>query len=137
MITLLDTLIADGGFTYDPQAGALVELGSVAGYAIAVPGTERVVGNGSLTDHEDAAERFADAFTATVRAYDGQFLAGEWAVGGWYSPERDAYMVEISVIFRGSREAAVALGRARNQEAIFDLATGETIVTGGTGDAVR
>ena len=45
------------------------------------------------------------------------------------------YLVELSEIHRVPREQAVRLGTERHQEGILDLATGEYIETGGTGDA--
>jgi len=126
---LLDVLRVDGGFTFDPRTEELVMIGAVTGYAIAVPGTERVVGSGSITRDE-----FATAFVALVRAY-GPLLGAGGCVGGWYSPDRDVYLIEISEIHHVDRDTAVRLGARRNQEAILDLATGEFIPTGGTGDA--
>jgi hypothetical protein len=54
-------------------------------------------------------------------------------IGGWESAERGTFMVELSEIHRVSREEAIRIGQERNQEAIFDMATGEEIGTGGTG----
>jgi len=62
-------------------------------------------------------------------------LGAGGCVGGWYSPDRDVYLLEISEIHHVDRDTAVRLGARRNQEAILDLATGEFIPTGGTGDA--
>lgn len=127
MADLLDTLRTDGGFTYDPRGDHLVSIGGEAGYAIAVPGTERVVGSGKIT-----RATFADAFVVIVREY-GALLDHDAYIGGWYSQDRDAYLVEVSELWPIDRDSAVALGCARNQEAILDLATGEFIGTGGTG----
>lgn len=126
--SLLDTLKADGGFTYDPRSGELLRVGKATGYAIAVPGTERVVGRRSIT-----RERFADEFARLIESYRGK-LSGR-VIGGWYSPERGVYLIELTEIHRVSRARAVRMGQARNQEAILNLATGEFIDTGGTGDA--
>lgn len=127
-MTLLDVMTAEGGFTYDPRADELVRAGEAAGYAIAVPGTERVVGSGSIS-----REEFADAFVALVRSY-GDMLGEGACIGGWYSPERDVYLIEISEIYHVDRDTAIRLGTARHQEAILDLATGELIPTAGGGD---
>lgn len=118
---LQDAMITNGGFTYDPLARALVIVGRGTGYAIARPGTERIIGPGSL-DRESFAELFADV----VYAYGSQLDGGAY-VGGWYSPERDVYMIEITDVFRVDRATALTLGTVRDQEAIFDLATGESI----------
>lgn len=128
--SLIDTIKTDGGFTFDPHTDSLIKVGTVSGYAIAVPGTERLIGSGSIT-----RERFADAFVAVVREFSDMIDNGA-VVGGWYSAERDAYMVEITEIWDVDLDEAVEIGTARNQEGIFDLANGEFIPTGGTGDAV-
>lgn len=122
---LLDSIIADGGFTYDARQGQLVRVGDTAGYMIAIPGTEIHLGPASLT-RDEFASRFA-ALVTSAAVGDGTY------VGGWLSPER-GFMIELSELYRGSRDDAVRLGTERNQEAILDLATGEFIATGGTGD---
>jgi len=120
---LLDTLRTDGGFTYDPRKGLQVHVGDRVGYVIAVPGTERLLGPGSMD-----AESFDRAFSEVTEAYGPQ-LAKDAYVGGWYSDERDSYMIELSKLYDVSRAAAVRLGHARGQEAIFDIGTGEEIDT--------
>jgi len=129
-VDLLEAISTNGGFTYDPTTDHLYD-GSTPqhGFAIAVPGTEYVLGDASLT-----REGFAEAF-ATVVLNNEYYIASGCVVGGWYSTERGVYMVEITDIFDIDREDAVRIGRLRNQEAIYDLATGEEIPTGGTGDA--
>lgn len=129
MINLMTTIETTGGFTYDARTDALVTVGEASGYAIAVPGTERIVGTGSLT-----REAFADRFVDVVREFADLIDNGAY-VGGWYSEDRDVYMIEITEIHNVDRDTAVAIGEARNQEGIFDLANGEFIATGGTGDA--
>lgn len=126
---LIQTITDNGGFTYDPTANALIEVGSTTGYAIAVPGTEHVVGTADVT-----REAFIAAVADLITTYADKFAAGA-VLGGWFSEDRGVYLVELSMIFRVSREFAVEIGQILNQEAIFDLATGETIPTGGHGDA--
>jgi len=122
----------DGGFTYNPRSGGLLEVGKNKGFAVAVPGTEEIVGNGDV-DRESFARG-----VATVLMKHRAAIAKGAVVGGWYSPDRDQYMVELTEIHPADdRAGAIRLGRKRNQEAIFDLATGDTIPTGGTGDATR
>jgi len=128
-VDLLATIAANGGFTYNPTAGALVEVGSTTGYAIAVPGTEHIVGGADIT-----REAFIAAVAELVTEHADQFAAGA-VLGGWYSEDRAVYMVELTMIFHVDRTFAIEIGRITNQEAIFDLATGETIETGGSGDA--
>lgn len=124
---LLDALKKDGGFTYNAKAGKLVKVGSMDGVAVARPGTERIVGRGDVS-REDFAHGVADVIAKHPEAFgDGAML------GGWYSEDRDAYMVEITDVFP-DRASAVKAGKKRNQEGVFDLKTGDYIPTGGTGD---
>lgn len=129
MINLIAAIEDNGGFTYDLRSDALMIPGETTGYVIAVPGTERIVGAGAVS-----REAFADRFATVVREFADLIDSGAF-VGGWYSDERDAYMIEVSEVHNVDRDTAVAIGQARNQEGIFDLATGEFIGTGGTGDA--
>ena len=129
--TLLKSIKDEGGFTYDPRKGGLIEVGKAKGYAVAIPGTEEIVGE----DKDVAREDFARGVAAVIMKHQDKIAAGA-VLGGWYSPERNQYMVELTDILPADdREGAILAGKQRNQEAIFDLATGETIVTGGTGDA--
>jgi hypothetical protein len=130
-MSLLDVMEAEDGFTYDPRADLLITSGQATGYAIAVPGTERVVGSGSIS-----REDFADEFVSLVRSY-GDLLGEGACIGGWCSPERDVYLIEISEIHHVDSDTAVRLGTARNQEAILELATGELIPTGGNGETAH
>jgi len=133
---LLDTLKSDGGFTYVPDTDV---LNPASGYAIAVPGTERIIGNNLIT-REAFAQAFASVVTdlwqyAKPNETFGDFSV-ETAVGGWYSEDRGVYMIELTEVWHGmTRAQAVAVGATRDQEAIYDLSTGEEIKTGGRGDA--
>ena len=122
---VLDSILTDGGFTYDPRSDRLVRVGEATGYMIAIPGTEQLLGPACLTRDE-----FVTRFVALVR----RAVVGDGVyVGGWLSPDR-GFMIELSELFRGDRVSAVRLGALRNQEAILDLGSGELISTGGTGD---
>jgi hypothetical protein len=125
---LVAAITDNGGFTYDPAAGALVIVGEADGYAIAVPGTEHVVGDATVT-----RESFADAVADLLVSYADEIAAGA-VLGGWFSEDRSVYLVELSEIHRVDRADAIRVGTERHQEGILDLATGEYIETGGTGD---
>lgn len=129
MQDLLTAIERDGGFTYSVWADALIHIGETTGYAIAVPGTEILLGPADLTRAE-FADRFAAVLRRTMQSDDTPFPA---YVGGWLSPER-GYMLELSEIRQVTRAQAVTLGTERGQEAILDLATGEMINCGGHGD---
>lgn len=129
---LLNAITTGGGFTYNPATDLLIEVGSVHGYAIAIPGTERHLGKCGVT-REQFAEQFANLLSDPLMQV---YLKDGALVGGWYSPEKDVYMIELSDIWDVPRDIAVSVGKYEGQEAIFDLYTGEEIPTGGTGDAV-
>lgn len=129
-VNLQHEIAKNGGFTYDPAKGGLLKVGEAKGFAIAVPGTEEIVGNGEVSRDD-----FAKGVAKVLMKHRARIGNGA-VLGGWYSPERNQYMVELTEIHPpDDREGAIRLGRKRNQEAIFDLSTGETIDTGGTGDA--
>ena len=114
---LIDT---DGGFTFDPTRGTLIEIGSTKAYAIAVLGTEHVI-------------RAGESFMATVRAltrrHAVEIADRECVIGGWFSPQRGHAMIELTELFDVTRAQAIFIGRARQQDAVLDLATGECIDT--------
>jgi hypothetical protein len=57
-------------------------------------------------------------------------------VGGWSAEEGDDYMsVDLNIVLQ-DEEAAVALGEAMNQKAIFNMDTFESVPTGGDGTPV-
>ena len=114
---LIDT---DGGFTFDPTRGTLIEVGSTEAYAVGVPGTEHVIG---------AGESFVAAVHALTRRYAVEIADRECVIGGWYSPEHGHAMLELTELFDVTRAQAIFIGRARQQEAVLDLLTGECIAT--------
>lgn len=118
---ILPALIADGGFTFDVQSAELVTIGTRNGYAIALPGTETILGSDDVT-----TEELISAIADLIMAHADELSTGAM-VGGWHSPTRNAYMVEITDVILCDRASAIAIGRTRGQEAITDLSTGETI----------
>src|SRR4051812_6967806 len=130
MITtdLISEIKINGGFTFAPLDDRLIIVGEASGYAIAVPGTEHVIGTGSIS-----REAFAAAVADVVCRY-ADMIADGVMIGGWYSADRDQYLIELTRIYHVSRAEAISLGEITNQEAIFDLASGEEIPTGGARD---
>ena len=116
---LLTELRETGGFTFNPHTSQLVEYGDVTGWMIAVPGTETVLGSGDMSGAE-----FERAFYSAVR--DAK-LTDHTFVGGWYSTDRNVYMIELSELHNISKRAAIKLGIERGQEAIFGMDNGETV----------
>jgi hypothetical protein len=136
---LIKSIQDNGGFSYSPSTGRLLEVGKDKGFAVAVPGTETSVGREQVVNGKSTTispEDFQKGVAAVIKAHKAEFAQGA-VLGGWYSPERNEYMVEVTHILPAEdRAGAIKEGQKRNQEAIFDLATGETISTGGIGDAV-
>lgn len=123
---MIKALTDAGGFTLDPLADVILTVGSIAsgdGWVIARPETETIIAVGDR-------EAFAEAFADLVQIHFDAILEGAM-IGGWYSAERQAYMIEIVDLFDVTREDAMIIGWVRGQEAIFNLATGETIFLGG------
>jgi hypothetical protein len=132
--SLFNAIEKNGGFTYDPATGGLLETGKSAGYAVAIPGTEEVVGEEKVNADDIKRQDFIDGLKKVIEDHRGQ-LGNGLVLGGWYSPERNQYMVELSqVLPADDRQGALEIGADRNQESVFDLATGENIIVGGTGD---
>lgn len=130
---MLKEIDENSGFTYDPKSGRLLQVGKDKGFAIAVPGTETVVGVEKVNADDINRADFARGVAQVIMKHKALIDHGA-VVGGWYSPERNQYMVEISqIIPENQKDKAIQLGMDRNQEAIFNLGTGETISTGGTG----
>src|SRR5215207_2598227 len=88
--SLGELINTDGGFTFDPTRGTLIEIGSTAAYAIGVPGTEHVIG---------AGESFVAAVRALTRQYAVEIADRECVLGGWFSPERGRAMIELTELF--------------------------------------
>jgi hypothetical protein len=128
----------NGGFTYDPRTGGLLEAGKSAGYAVAIPGTEQIVGEEKVNADDINRDDFVNGLKKIIKEHQGQLGNEGMVLGGWYSPERNQYMVELSQILPpDKRQDAIEVGADRNQESVFDLATGENIFVGGTGDGER
>lgn len=117
---LLDALRTDGGFTFDPSSGRLVNVGERIGWAIARPGTERIIG----VTLDPAA--FAGELAVLLDAYAAELADGA-LIGGWHSPQRDVYMVELTDVYVVGEGQAVLLGALRGQESVFNLGTGAVV----------
>lgn len=130
MPDLVAAIKVNGGFTYDPASNRVLQVGKDKGFAVAVPGTEQVVGRGKNISRDE----FARSVARVVMAHQDEINNGA-VLGGWYSEDRDIYMVELTDILPADdRAGAIAEGTRRNQEGIFDLSSGDYIATGGTGD---
>lgn len=117
-----NAIAADGGFSWSVRDDRPLVVGQDTGWAVAVPGTEH-----TLEDLTDAvlASVVEDALDDAVRR---GFDADQLAVGGWHGGGR-GYMVEVTTVVQTDRTTATILGEIRDQDAVFNLATGEEVRT--------
>lgn len=112
---LLTGVIVNGGATVPAFHG---QRQPRSGYVVAVPGHEYRT-NPDRWDTEEQEEEL-QLWTSEHRASLAWYgYAGSWRDG-------DSIVLDVVQVI-GERAAAVALGRQRGEEAIFDLANGETI----------
>ncbi len=105
--------VSDGGFTIDLVTGADV----VEGYAVSVdPYWERIYDRPVTAD--DLVRYLADKDRAA--ALPGRVL------GGWNDPDTGRIFLDVSVVV-STLDAALELGRASRQDAVFDLSGGKSI----------
>jgi hypothetical protein len=112
-----------GGSTFTPEGKNLAgsDLHAVAPY----PGRSQVV------------DKLTPENLAAYKAKNADLLSdGEHAVGTWKDPESGKTYLDISKTI-ADREEAIKAGQNANQKAIYNLKTGETIPTGGTGEALK
>lgn len=119
---LLKEVKEQGGFTFDAKKNSLIHVGDTKGFVVARPGTEEIVGHGSV-----GREEFAQGFANVIEKHYDE-IAGGAKIGGWYSSDRDAYMVELSDIYT-DRDTAIKAAQKGHQEALFDIGSGEEIPT--------
>ncbi len=77
----------------------------------------------------------ADVLHAFIQANRELLSDPRLCIGTWYQEETDITFVDVVAVLSG-KEAAITLGRQYNQIAIYVLAAGEEIETGGTGEWV-
>ena len=114
-------VLADGGFTYDPNTGTF----PTEGIAVAVPG------------HSVIATR--EAFEADPRKFINDYMrqmrddgVEDLMIGGWHDTANDEVVLDrVEVV--ADLDEAKRLGADRDEQAVYNLATGEEIPTGGTG----
>jgi len=125
-MSVLGTMIADlpttGGFSYSPSTGSA----PADGYMIALTGYTARFPAEILDDPEVAAKVIVDYLMTNRAIFEGSGLY----VGGWI--EDGQLWIEPSVNV-ADLAAAVELGRSTDQIAIYDVANGAIIDTGGNG----
>lgn len=106
------SILAAGGATL--EGSTLAPVAPTRGYAVGLaPDTARIL---EVVDATDQALRAAlEEVAATYRAP----YVGAWVDGG------RIHLDPVEIVTR--RRAALALGRARRQLAVYDFATGESV----------
>ena len=99
-----------------------------AGYMVAVPGH---------TEQHDASDIAGAKGASIIQGYasaHADALAEPGAhIGGWTDPDTSKVVLDVSHNIP-NRQQAISAGRQRNQKAIYDVARGKDIKTGGTGE---
>jgi hypothetical protein len=75
----------------------------------------------------------ADVLRAFIGANRELLLDPRLCIGTWYQEDMDITFIDIVAVLP-DRETALALGRQYNQIAVYDLAAGEEIDAGGSGE---
>lgn len=104
-----------GGFTVDPTTGDI----PTTGYAVALPGYERVYPAALLT----ASDLWSGLQDARIAAHYSAFHV---YYGAWRDPETDLVYLDASIVTE-FRDLALQLAREGSQLAIYDIAAGESI----------
>lgn len=108
-----------GGFTYQP----IDDTSPKDGFAVSTfPEAETVVPNGTRSLDDLSADVF-DFLKSNRDRFDDQAVHA----GGWYDVEAGKIYLDLSVVEDNGARAR-RLARQHNQEGIFDLSSGETII---------
>lgn len=109
--------VEQGGFTYNP----ISKESPTSGFAVSVTqGREKVIKADSISENDIAEYLDAnkDIFETTKGAN----------VGGWFDKETGKIYLDISVV-TPNKEQAIEMAQKHNQEGIYDLSAGQTIIT--------
>lgn len=111
---LLKRALATGGFTFNfdeevfPTQGFVVSTNPQAEFAVRGDINEQIL--------RDFLDENADEFK------------GDACVGAWHDVEKGKWYLDVVHVVK-DREKAIALARQHNQEGVYDLARGETVIT--------
>lgn len=110
----------DGGFTVNPRNGKDVNTG----FAVAIyPERSKEIPHEIV--NKDTIHQYVSDNKDLLRQ-DGNM------VGGWHDPDSGNVWLDVSRV-TGNKQEAIDLAKQHNQIAIFDLGSGNSINTGGTG----
>jgi len=127
---LFRALIEAGGFTINPDSGRV----ETSGYVVGVPGHTSIRSAAEIASDRTAARTWMADYIMAVSAHKRENPAIR--LGGWYDREHSEVVLDHSELFpntRANRRKAIALGRMRDEQAIFHLDTNTEIPTFGTG----
>jgi len=112
---LFKRILEDGGFTNNP----VYDDSPTVGFAVSIfPDAEYRVGIEELNKE--------DVYKYLSRHRD-KFEDPTVYAGGWLDIENGIVYLDLSVVL-GDRERAIGLAKKHNQEGIYDLGKGETII---------
>ncbi len=120
---LVERIRVEEGFTLDPRA----EEFPTSGFSVAVSGFSAIITREEF-EKPGVAEQFIADYLMKMRD-DG---VDDLFIGGWWDTDNDEIVLDRVEVFDDEQEA-IAAGRERNEQAIFDLANKRVIDTGGTG----
>jgi hypothetical protein len=133
----------DGGFTLDPRTGESPKgTGDGKGngpYAVALGGAhaaEPIQSSPSLFEKDaNGRSQMGRQLADFIKQHAKELSKPGRYIGGWHDPKSGKIYLDISEVFpRGSKDAAASAAADRNQIAMMDLSTFESIDTGGTGE---
>lgn len=117
-----------GGFTVSPVSNVT----PTRGYAVSLVGYSEIVSAeeffGGPVGHENGRQIMKKYLHDNARLF---LLPGIY-FGGWHDLERDLVFLDLSEVIL-DLERAIQVAKERDQIAIYDLASGVTIDTGGSG----
>ena len=124
---LIDGTREFGGFTVKPNGFVPTD-----GIMVSVRETNlHIDADEFFNGGPEVDEKLADWLQANAALLDNE--DSEYYIGTWHNTEAGDVVIDVAERFT-DRELAIQAGKDRNQEAIYDIGTGELIYTGGTGD---
>ncbi len=123
-VDLVETVEAQGGFTFDPRTGDF----PTSGIAVGVSGFSAIIKHDEWVKPGVAKQAIADY----LRKMRDDGVADKVFIGGWWDKEHDEVVLDRVDVF-ADRDEGIRAGSERGEQAVFDLGAGEEIDTGGTG----
>lgn len=116
------------GFTVSAVTGFV----PATGFVVALPGHSYMIDATRFFAGSPSQEFAHKLIREYIRKHADILAQPHIYLGGWHDPDSNIFFLDLSEIFNDLQEAIQA-GIERDQIAIYDLSTGMTIPTGGTG----